>query len=564
MVIRIAIPINLLKGVFLYMSKKLAGIVLGTSLVFGSTLAGTSAFASQPSDSLTSNMELQLKVMKKEKDDPIFLSGKLSKEKVKNEKAVKEFLKANKDLFKVNPHADLTLLEKTTDELGITHYKFSQSVKGVPVDGAIFVVHTNKSDEVIATTGQLYKDAAKQVKNTKAKVNEQKAIDLAWKHINLSEKDTKVESSDELSVDGKKNSVKNTNVKKELVVHEKDGEFNLAYKVQLQFIQPYGANWQIFVDAEDGEILESYNAVADGATSGSGYGVLGDYKDLNTYYTNGTYYLFDVTKPMNGVIETRTANNGSRLPGYYSVDSNNAWTSYSQGAEVDAHANAEKVYDYYLNTHNRNSFDNRGASLVSTVHYGYNYNNAFWNGSQMVYGDGDGSTFTSLSGALDVVAHELTHAVTERTAGLQYQYQSGALNESFSDVFGYFLDSEDYLMGEDVYTPGVSGDALRSLSSPSRYGQPEHMNDYVNTSADNGGVHTNSGIPNKAAYHTISSIGKTKAEKIYYRALTVYLTPTSNFSYARAALLQSAADLYGSGSSTYNAVKSAWDAVGVY
>jgi bacillolysin len=546
------------------MSKKLVGIVLGTSLVFGSTLSGTSAFASQPSDSLLSKMELQQKVMKKEKNSPMFLSGKLSKDKVKNEKSVKEFLKANKELFEVNPHTDLTLLGKTTDELGITHYKFSQSVKGVPVDGAIFVVHANKDNEVIAATGQLYKEATKQVKNTKAKVNQQKAIDLAWEHINLSEKDTAVSSSDEPSLGAAKDSVKNTNVKKELVVHEMGGEFNLAYKVQLQFIQPYGANWKIFVDADDGKILESYNAVADAATSGYGYGVLGDYKQLNTYSSNGTYYLFDTTKPMNGVIETRTANNRSSLPGSYSVDSNNAWTSSSQGAEVDAHANAEKVYDYYLNTHNRNSFDNNGASLVSTVHYGYNYNNAFWNGSQMVYGDGDGSSFTSLSGALDVVAHELTHAVTERTAGLQYQYQSGALNESFSDVFGYFLDSGDYLMGEDVYTPGVSGDALRSLSNPSRYGQPEHMNDYVNTSADNGGVHTNSGIPNKAAYHTISSIGKTKAEKIYYRALTVYLTPTSNFSYARAALLQSAADLYGNGSSTYNAVKSAWDAVGVY
>lgn len=131
----------------------------------------------------------------------------------------------------------------------------------------------------------------------------------------------------------------------------------------------------------------------------------------------------------------------------------------------------------------------------------------------MVYGDGDGTTFTSLSGALDVVAHELTHAVTERTAGLQYQNQSGALNESFSDVFGYFLDPTDYLLGEDIYTPGVSGDALRSLSNPTQYGQPAHMSNYVNTTSDNGGVHTNSGIPNKAAYNTISSIGKAKAEK---------------------------------------------------
>ncbi|WP_064092949.1 M4 family metallopeptidase [Rossellomorea aquimaris] len=547
------------------MSKKLVSLALGTSLVFSASFTGASTFAQSSSDSITSKMEIHQKVMNIDKNGPSFLSGKLSKGVVKNDKDVKKFMQDNKDLFSIDPHSELTLLEQTTDDLGMTHYKFTQSINDVPIDGAIFIVHTNKNNEVTATTGQLYKEASTKVKKTQSNINKSTATDQAWKHISLTEKDTLDGSHDEVVIDAHKESdVESTTVKNDLVIHEKDGEFNLAYKVQLQFIQPYGANWQIFVDAKDGSILESYNAVADGATTGSGYGVLDDYKTLNTYYSNGTYYLYDVTKPMNGVIETRTASNGSSLPGYYTVDSGNTWYAYSQAAEVDAHAYAGKVYDYYKNTHNRNSYDNNGATIRSTVHYGSNYNNAFWNGSQMVYGDGDGSTFTSLSGALDVVAHELTHAVTERTAGLQYQYQSGALNESFSDVFGYFLDPGDYLLGEDIYTPGVSGDALRSLSDPTRFGQPAHMNNYVNTSSDNGGVHTNSGIPNKAAYNTISSIGKTKAEKIYYRALTVYLTPTSNFSYARAALLQSAADLYGSGSSTYNSVKSAWDAVGVY
>jgi bacillolysin/thermolysin len=296
---------------------------------------------------------------------------------------------------------------------------------------------------------------------------------------------------------------------------------------------------------------------------GTGVGVLGDTKTINTYYSSGTYYLYDITKPMTGVIETRSAGNTSRLPGNYSVDADNNFNATSQRADVDAHYYAGVVYDYYKNTFNRNSFDNNGATLRSTVHYGRNYNNAFWNGSQMVYGDGDGTTFRSLSGALDVVAHELTHAVTERTAGLQYQYQSGALNESISDTFGVFLDKGDYLVGEDVYTPNKAGDALRSLSNPELYGQPSTMSGYVNTTSDNGGVHTNSGIPNKAAYLTISSLGTAVAEKIYYRALTVYLTPTSNFSGARAALLAAAADLYGSGSTQYNAVKSAWTQVGV-
>ncbi|MFV2047033.1 M4 family metallopeptidase [Metabacillus sp. YM-086] len=543
------------------MSKKLATIVLGTSLAFSTILPTSTSFAQTSSEKLMEQMNLEQKLIEKDKDAPLFLSGKLSKDKMKNDKDVKEFLKANKELFKIDSHKELTLLEKETDELGMTHYKFAQTIHGVPIDGAVFVVHTNENDEVIATAGQLYSDAADKLAKaqTKASITAEKAVDLAWKKIDLTEKETNSghEHQDELS------SSENTQVKKDLVIYHHEGTYTLTYKIQLQFIEPYGANWQIFVNAKDGSVVDAYNAVNDAATTGTGYGVLGDSKTLNTYSSGGTYYLYDVTKPMNGVIETFTAQNRSTYPGARSVDSNNAWTSSTQRADVDAHFYAGKVYDYFLNTHGRNSFDNKGATIRSTVHYGSNYNNAFWNGSQMVYGDGDGSVFAPLSGALDVVAHELTHAVTDRSASLEYRNQSGALNESFSDVFGYFLDPQDYLMGEDVYTPGQAGDALRSLSNPAQFGQPEHMNQYVNTTSDNGGVHTNSGIPNKAAYYTISSIGKTQAEKIYYRALTVYLTPTSNFSYARAALLQSAADLYGSGSSAYSAVKSAWDRVGV-
>ena len=547
------------------MSKKLATIVLGTSLAFSTILPTSTSFALTPSEKLMENMQLEQKLLEKDKQVPNFLSGKLSKNKVKTEKEVKAFLKANKELFKIDSTKELQLLDKQTDELGMTHYTFAQVVKNVPVEGAVFSVHTNKNNEVITTAGQLYPEASAKLKDTKPSITEQKAIDLSWSLINLSEEETNIHNDSVKDLSPKAHTATEHNqVKKDLVVYEKDGEFTLAYKVQLQFIEPYGANWQIFVNAKDGSIVDSYNAVNDAATTGSGYGVKGDRKTLNTYSSGGTYYLYDVTKPMNGVIETFSAQNRSTYPGSRSVDSNNAWTSSTQGADVDAHYYAGQVYDYYKNTHNRNSFDNNGATIRSTVHYGSNYNNAFWNGSQMVYGDGDGSVFAPLSGALDIVAHEITHAVTERSAGLEYRDQSGALNESFSDVFGYFLDPQDYLMGEDVYTPNKSGDALRSLSNPSQFGQPEHMNQYVNTTTDNGGVHTNSGIPNKAAYYTISSIGKAQAEKIYYRALTVYLTPTSNFSYARAALLQSAADLYGNGSSAYNGVKSAWDKVGVY
>ncbi|WLR41268.1 M4 family metallopeptidase [Bacillus carboniphilus] len=447
------------------------------------------------------------------------------------------------------------------------HYKYIQHVNSVPVDGSEFLVHVNKEGEVVATNGNLQPEASKKLKNTKAKIDTNKALKKAWKHIDLNKEETIVEKdlSDPFAFSDVEDTVENA----ELVVYENEGKFLLAYKVNLQFIQPYGANWMIYINAKNGKVISSQNVIHEASTTGYGYGVNGDKKSLNTYYYNGTYYLYDETKSaMSGTIQTRTANNYTSLPGSYSTDRNNAWTSRSQGAAVDAHANAEIVYDYFYETHDRNSFDDRGSTIRSTVNYDSNYNNAFWNGTQMVYGDGDGYTFDPLSGALDVVAHELTHAVTEYTAGLEYVSQSGALNESFSDVFGYFVEPEDFLLGEDIYTPSRSGDALRSLSDPTLYDQPAHMNNYQNLpetkEGDWGGVHINSGIPNKAAYYTIQEIGDSKAEKIYYRALTNYLTSTSQFTDARAALLQSAADIYGSNSTEYNAVKDAWNAVGVY
>jgi Zn-dependent metalloprotease len=192
----------------------------------------------------------------------------------------------------------------------------------------------------------------------------------------------------------------------------------------------------------------------------------------------------------------------------------------------------------------------------------------------MVYGDGDGVTFIPLSGGLDVIGHEMTHGVDQSTANLNYTYQSGALNESLSDVFGCFVEmygkpnkstTDKWNMGEDVYTPGTSGDALRSLANPKLYGQPDNMSGYVNTSSDNGGVHTNSGIPNKAAYliATNANVGIAKAEQIYYRALTVYLTSSSQFHDERVAVAQAAADLYGAGGAEVTAVNSAFTTVGI-
>jgi Zn-dependent metalloprotease len=247
-----------------------------------------------------------------------------------------------------------------------------------------------------------------------------------------------------------------------------------------------------------------------------------------------------------------------------------------------AHDNAAIVVDFYHDVLGRNSLDDKGMRIDSVVHYGRNYNNAYWDGSKMTYGDGDGKFFAPLSLGLDVVGHEMTHGVTEHTSGLVYRGQSGALNESWSDVMGELIEqwsenkagfgtvdaakAADWLVGEDVMTPSVKGDALRSLKAPgtaySGDRQPDHMSKYNKTGSDNGGVHTNSGIPNKAAYVIGTTIGSEKLAKIWYDAEVKFLKPNSDFADAAAATYAAALSLYGNGSEAA-AVQDAWKGVGV-
>ncbi|OEH93572.1 M4 family metallopeptidase [Bacillus solimangrovi] len=489
-------------------------------------------------------------------------NGKIAAQKVKSESDVREFFKANKEFFKMNSVDKMDFIQSETDDLGMTHYTYQPNIQDIPIDQSKVIVHVNEAGEIVAVNGEFHPEAPKKVKQSK-EISKKDARETAWDHINIDRAEADITVN---NLEG--NDFDTLTETTELVVFHDDGEYTLAYHVELQFSIPEPGNWDIWVNAENGDVLQATNKVKEVASTGTGTGVLGDTKSLNTFLYNNTYYLFDTTKPMDGVIQTFDLFGGGQfnLPGSYVTDTGNTFVDERQKAAVDAHYYAGEVFDYYYDTFGRESYDDRGADITSSVHYGSNYNNAGWTGNQMIYGDGDGSLFTYLSGSKDVVGHELTHAVIDTTADLVYENQPGALNESFADVFGYFVDDEDWLLGEDIYTPNRSGDALRSLSDPTDYNQPAHMDNFrvlPNTrEGDWGGVHINSGIPNKAAYHTINAIGKSKAEQIYYRALTVYLTPYSEFDNARAALIQSAEDLYGS--STADEIAAAWDSVGVY
>ncbi|GAB4184150.1 MAG: hypothetical protein Kow00108_21700 [Calditrichia bacterium] len=507
---------------------------------------------------------------------PAFIRGefRLSSSFGKGEQGVLRFMDNYKELFGLQDvNKELVLNKVIADELGFETYAYQQQFNQIPVHGGELRVHVRNGEVVTAINGRVFSDIDAE---TEAYLDEQAAINLALDYTQA----TKYRWEDPMAEDilDRTAPIKSWYPDPELQIYFDGEAYRLIYFVKVAVELPEPANWEYFIDAQTGELIHKRNALTDAATTGSGVLVTGQTVSLNTYSYNNTYYLYDTTKPMssNGG-QIRTYKYTTSLPGSYSTDSNNNWSSTSQRAEVSAHYYASIVYDYYYNNHGRNSYDGNGADIISTTHYGSNYNNAYWNGSQMVYGDGDGSTFIALSGALDVVAHELTHAVTERTANLAYQNQSGAINESMSDVFGYLVEPNDWKMGEDVYTPGISGDALRDLQDPNMGvynpnnpfggGQPEHMDEYANLpntqQGDWGGVHINSGIPNKAFYNIASTIGNTAAGRIYYRALVNYLTQYSDFADLRNAVLQACSDLYGTGDGKYTAIQNGFAAVGI-
>ncbi|MFF7457121.1 M4 family metallopeptidase [Kitasatospora sp. NPDC008115] len=257
----------------------------------------------------------------------------------------------------------------------------------------------------------------------------------------------------------------------------------------------------------------------------------------------------------------------------------------SRDAAVNrAHAGLGATFELYRDAFGRHSLDDSGLPLNATVHYGEKYGNAFWNGEQMMFGDGDGGVFLDLTIPVDVIGHELTHGVTQHTANLEYFGQSGALNESVSDVFGSLVkqyalgqsaDQADWLIGAGLFGPNVRGAALRSLKAPGtayddellgKDPQPAGMDQYVRTSRDNGGVHINSGIPNHAFYQVATALGGNAWEqpgRIWYTALTGgELAPDAQFADFARLTVSAARSLYGDGGEA-QAVLKAWAQVGV-
>jgi len=256
----------------------------------------------------------------------------------------------------------------------------------------------------------------------------------------------------------------------------------------------------------------------------------------------------------------------------------------SDVAVNEAYDGAGATYDLYFDIYERNSIDDKGMPIVSYVHFDTDYDNAFWDGSEMVYGDGDGEIFERFTKSIDVIGHELTHGVTQHEANLAYSGQPGALNESMSDVFGSLVkqrvlnqtaDKADWLIGAGLLMPSIHGVALRSMKAPGtayddpligKDPQPADMKHFVHTKKDNGGVHINSGIPNHVFYLAAVEIGGhawEKAGKIWYVTLRDRLRSRSGFKTAAKYTVSVAKELYGDGSKEMKAVQNAWKTVGV-
>ncbi|HVK70156.1 MAG TPA: M4 family metallopeptidase [Polyangium sp.] len=559
------------------MSKKQPISVLGVRR-FGKTLGGLSlvlaagcAVSEMPEENLPAE---GMEEAAAQGGKPVFTPAGDADQRTLAEAISRAHIAINVETLGLESKEDIVIKRVRIDELSLAHTRILQTFKGVPVFEGEAIVHLDRNGNLSDVTDGFVKHIRRGLSATPT-WTEKQAIRAALDRYVCASCITAAPEVD-------------------LLVMRHAGEDHLAYRVQLRRIDSTRdtAMPVIFIDAHSGEEIHRYDNLqtAQGSTLYSGTVTIG------TSLSAGKYYPEDLTRK----VGTFTYANGTSTV-YRVADTDDVWNSSDQRVVVDAHFGASMVYDYFKSVHGRNGIDgaggptayaaaNGGAGLISSVvRYSTAYNNAFWDGTKMTYGDGDGSTFSPLV-SLDIAAHEMTHGVTQYEANLTYQNESGALNESWSDVFGALVEryvygesADTWKIGEDCYTPGTSGDALRYMDNPhnasnggySSDDDPDHYSERYTGTSDNGGVHINSGIPNHAFYllakggtHHLSGvavtgIGADDAGKIWYKALADYMTASTNFAGARQATLSAASALFGGSSAQYTSTQSAWCAVGV-
>jgi Zn-dependent metalloprotease len=458
-----------------------------------------------------------------------------------------------------DPKQNLEIIETNIEQNGKSHIKFQQKYRGIKIYGNEFLIHLNAKGE-----GELFNGKFSIISDTLDVIptlDIDKAINIV--KLDLYKKNKLVDlKAFELNLIGGSVSIIDT-----FVYNNK-----LAYKIT--YYPNIIDRYEYFVDANSGAILFSYNTTCtiDVSKVVTSLDLNGISQKINVTYTGSNYILKDISKPMyniatgDGFLQILDNNNtyGNNRVIDEIVNTTNIWSPLQTSAQY----NLSSTYDYFLNVHNRNSIDGKGGNIFAIINMimdstGKPYLNASWSDAGfMFFGNGDNS-IKPYAGSLDISAHEMTHGViANSTSKLIYNGQSGALNESFSDIFGVMVDSSNWTIGETIVNKvSYPSGAIRSLKDPNngalnsndRNWQPKHMNEFVSGAVldnyidrDNEGVHINSGIPNYAFYLYANAIGKLKASKVYYRALTTYLLPNSNFTDLRLSIIKAASDLYSS------------------
>ncbi|MCK6560353.1 M4 family metallopeptidase [bacterium] len=505
------------------------------------------------------------------------------------------FFQEYKKYFQISDDNQFLPFHLTHNALG-SHHRYLQHYRGVPIVGAEYILH-ERNGKVWYANGLLVHDLKMEVTPS---LGEAAARQAALQHIGAesymwqdeaNEAFLKRERNDANATFYPRGELKITSGRAEMLAEN----LKLVYRFDIYAAKPLG-RYYVDVDAKTGEIVNVLTRIHDVDVAGSGASLYNGTVAMTVdQVSSSSFRLQENGNTVRGAdIRTFNMNNGTSYTAatdFTSTSANGPW----DGAGVSGHWGAEATYDYFFVKHNRNSLDNAGFTLLSYVHanlvgMGYPNNvNAFWDGSRMTYGDGDGVNYFPLV-CLDVVGHELTHGVTDFSSNLIYQNESGALNESFSDIFGnaveFFKENPGVESGLPVATWRVgedmsaSGLGIRNMRNPNEFSDPDTYQGtyWYNGTGDNGGVHTNSGVQNFWFYllveggsgtndvgynYNVPAQGLTKAAAIAYTNNNSFLTSSSNYNAARSGAIAAAEGLYGAGSPEALATAEAWLAVGV-
>ena len=472
---------------------------------------------------------------------------------------VRDFLRRNAGALRISdPDRELVLDREEGDELGRRHLRFSQQYHGTLVWPSNLIVHLDPAGNVdlvdgafVGTPHRILREPIVDAPGATQRAARAVGVDRIFCGVPM------------------------------LIVYTDHGRYpRLAWRID---VSPSPLeSWWIVIDAANGTVIDRISRVMSESVTGSGVDPLGITRTLHLWQSGGTFYMLDASKPMfsassqppdpnktSGAIMVFDAQNQPpsshpQTVGNLALSQSMNPNSWPVADNVAAAYWLSATYDYYLRIFNRNSIDGSGGNIVGVTRFGSGLQNAFWMDKAQTMFFGDADLYTA---SVDVIGHELTHGVTSKTAALEYKDQAGALNESISDIFGQMVEadakgSNDWIIGSSLHTP------VRNMKNPGQFGDPDRMSQYVNTTDDHGGVHTNNGIVNHAYYLLAEGldggIGRNDASAIFYRALTQHLTKDSQFIDARIAAVNSANELFGSGSRQAQMTGKAFDAVEIF